>query len=100
MGVTFREIVVTLGYEQLLVSVASIAAGFVIGGMASDLFVPMFRTMYDAADQVPPFVVRGDAGDYIKLYVIIGLMLLIGFAVLGGIIRRININKALKLGED
>lgn len=100
MGVTFREIVGTLGYEQLLVSVASIAAGFVIGGMASDLFVPMFRTMYDAADQVPPFVVRGDAGDYIKLYVIIGLMLLIGFAVLGGIIRRININKALKLGED
>lgn len=100
MGVTFREIVGTLGYEQLFVSVASIAAGFVIGGMASDLFVPMFRTMYDAANQVPPFIVRGDAGDYIKMYVIIAIMLLGGFAVLGGIIGRININKALKLGED
>lgn len=100
MGVTFREIIATLGYEQILVSLASIAAGFVIGGIASDIFVPLFRTMYDAANQVPPFIVRGDGGDYIKMYVLIAIMLLGGFAVLGGIIRRININKALKLGED
>ena len=100
MGVTFREIIATLGYEQLLVSVASIAAGFVVGGMASDLFVPLFRTMYDATNQTPPFIVNGDGGDYIKMYIIIGFMLLGGFTVLGGIIRRININKALKLGED
>ena len=100
MGVTFKEIIATLGYEQLLVSVASIAAGFVIGGIASDLFVPMFRTMYNAADQIPPFIVQGEGSDYIKMYVIIALMLLVGFTVLGGIIRHININKALKLGED
>ncbi len=100
MGVTFREIIATLGWEQLLVSLVSIASGFVIGGIASDLFVPMFRTMYDAADQIPPFIVRGDPGDYIKMYVIIAIMLVGGFAVLGGIIKRININKALKLGED
>ena len=100
MGVTFREIIATLGWEQLLVSLVSIASGFVIGGITSDLFVPMFRTMYDAADQIPPFIVHGDPGDYIKMYVIIAIMLVGGFAVLGGIIRRININKALKLGED
>ena len=100
MGVTFKEIIATLGYEQLLVSVASIASGIVIGGIASDLFVPMFRTMYNAADQIPPFIVQGEGGDYIKIYVIIALMLLCGFTVLGSIIRRININKALKLGED
>lgn len=100
MGVTFREVISTLGWEQLLVSLVSTAMGFVIGGTASDLFVPMFRTMYNAADQVPPFRVQGDPGDYIKLYVIIAVMLIGGFLVLGGIIRRININKALKLGED
>ncbi|MFR0872875.1 MAG: ABC transporter permease [Oscillospiraceae bacterium] len=63
MGVTFREVISTLGWEQLLVSLVSIAMGFVIGGIASDMFVPMFRTMYDAADQVPPFRVQGDPGD-------------------------------------
>jgi len=45
-------------------------------------------------------IVQGEGGDYIKMYVIIALMLLGGFTILGGIIRRININKALKLGED
>ncbi|MBQ9947943.1 MAG: ABC transporter permease [Oscillospiraceae bacterium] len=100
MGVTFGEIIGTLGYEQLLVSVASIASGFVLGGIASDLFVPLFRTMYDANNQIPPFIVTGDGGDYIKMYVIIAIMLLGGFTILGGIIRKININKALKLGED
>ncbi len=100
MGVTFKEIIATLGYEQLLVSVASIAAGFVLSGIASDLFIPLFRTMYDASNQTPPFIVRGEGGDYIKMYVLIAIMLLGGFAILGGIIRKININKALKLGED
>ncbi len=100
MGVTFKEIIATLGYEQLLVSVASIAAGFVLGGIASDLFIPLFRTMYDANNQTPPFIVQGEGGDYIKMYVLIAIMLLGGFAILGGIIRKININKALKLGED
>ena len=38
--------------------------------------------------------------DYIKMYVLIAVMLLGGFAILGAIIRKININKALKLGED
>ncbi len=100
MGVTFKEIIATLGYEQLLVSVASIAAGFVLGGVASDIFIPLFRTMYDANNQIPPFIVRGDGGDYIKMYIIIAIMLVGGFSILGGIIKRININKALKLGED
>lgn len=100
MGVTFKEIIGTLGYEQLLVSVASIAAGFVLGGIASDIFIPLFRTMYDANNQTPPFIVQGEGGDYIKMYIIIAIMLVGGFTILGGIIKRININKALKLGED
>lgn len=100
MGVTFREVISMLGWEQLLVSLVSIAMGFVIGGIASDMFVPMFRTMYNAADQVPPFRVQGDPGDYIKMYVIIAVMLVGGFLVLGNLIKKININKALKLGED
>lgn len=100
MGVTFREIIGIIGYEQILVSGVSIAIAFVIGGMASDLFVPLFQMMYDVVDQIPPFYVSASASDYIKIYTIIVLMLGGGFAILGSIIKKININKALKLGED
>lgn len=100
MGVTYREVIATLAYEQLLVSGVSIIMAFIIGGIASDLFVPLFQTMYDVVDQIPPFRVAAMRSDYIKIYAIIVIMLGGGFAVLGNIIRKININKALKLGED
>ena len=100
MGITFREIIGMIGYEQILVSGVSIAMAFVIGGIASDIFVPLLRSMYSPADQVPPFIVAASQSDYIKIYVIIVLMIGGGFAVLGRLIRKININKALKLGED
>ena len=100
MGVTFREIIGMIGYEQILVSGVSIAMAFVIGGIASDMFVPLFRSMYNPADQVPPFLVAAAQSDYIKLYLLIVVMLGGGFAILGALIKKININKALKLGED
>ena len=100
MGVTFKEIIGMIGYEQLLVSGVSIAMSFIIGGVVSDLFVPLFRSMYSPADRVPPFYVAAAQSDYIKIYVIIVLMLGGGFAILGRLIKKINVNKALKLGED
>lgn len=100
MGVTFKEIIGIIGYEQLLVSGVSIAMAFVIGGICSDLFVPLFQNMYDVIEQIPPFRVSALGSDYIKIYAIIVIMLGGGFAVLGRIIKKINVNKALKLGED
>lgn len=100
MGVTFKEIIGIIGYEQLLVSGVSIAMAFVIGGVVSDMFVPLFRSMYNPAEQVPPFLVCASQSDFIKIYAIIVIMLGGGFAILGGLIKKININKALKLGED
>ncbi|MCH5201086.1 MAG: FtsX-like permease family protein [Oscillospiraceae bacterium] len=100
MGMTMREIITMLGYEQILVSGVSIAMAFIIGGITSDIFVPVFQSMYALSDQIPPFIVSASAGDYIKIYVLIAIMLVGGFMILGGIIRKININKALKLGED
>ncbi len=100
MGVTFREIIGIIGYEQILVSGVSIAMSFIIGGITSDLFVPLFRSMYNPIDQVPPFRVAALQSDYVKIYVIIVLMLGGGFAILGSLIKKLDINKALKLGED
>lgn len=100
MGMSFREVIITLFHEQILVSGVSIAMAFIFGGIASDLYVPLFQTMYDLEEQIPPFVVKAEGADYIKIYVLIAVMLIGGFITLGRIIGKININKALKLGED
>lgn len=100
MGMKYREIIATIVYEQLLVSGVAIFCAIFIGGVTSDLFVPLFQSIFDASTQVPPFAVIPDRGDYLKLYAIIGMMLLSAFVVLGRLIGKINISKALKLGED
>ncbi len=100
MGMSFGEIISMIVYEQVLVSGVSIFLSIIIGGIASDLFVPLFQVLYNVTDQVPPFVVVSERGDYIKLYIIVLVMLLVGFAVIANLIKKININKALKLGED
>lgn len=100
MGMKFREIIAMIVYEQLLVSAAAIAVAFVIGHYAGELFIPLFESLYDSQDMVPSLAVIPSRSDYLKIYVIIGVMLLIGFGVLAKLISKINISKALKLGEE
>ena len=100
MGMSFREIISMIVYEQILVSGVSIFLSIIIGGIASDIFVPLFQVLYNVTDQVPPFRVVSQRSDYFKLYGIVLVMLLVGFIVIARLIKQININKALKLGED
>lgn len=100
MGMSFREIITLILYEQLLVSGVAIIIAFVIGYFASVLYIPLFESLYDASQMVPPLAVIPERGDYLKIYVVIGAMLLLGFVVLARLISKINISKALKLGEE
>ena len=100
MGMKYREIISMIVYEQILVSGVAILAAIFIGGITSELFVPLFQSVLDVSSRVPEFAVIPQRGDYIKLYTVIAVMLLVGFLVLGRLIGRINISKALKLGED
>ena len=100
MGMKYREIIAMIVYEQLLVSGVAILAAIFIGGITSELFVPLFQSVLDVSSRVPEFVVIPQRDDYLKLYTVIAVMLLVGFLVLGRLIGRINISKALKLGED
>lgn len=100
MGMSYKEIIAMIIYEQLLVSGVAVICSIVIGGIASDLFVPLFRAMFTAQSKMLPFTVTALRSDYIKIYILILLMLGVGFAVLGRIISKIKISQALKLGED
>ena len=100
MGMKYREIIAMIVYEQILVSGVAILAAIFIGGITSELFVPLFQSVLDVSSRVPEFVVIPQRSDYLKLYAVIAAMLLVGFLVLGRLIGRINISTALKLGED
>lgn len=100
MGLSVRKIMGLLAWEQLLISGTAIFIGVMIGGLTSDLFVPLLQMVYSVADQVPPFRVTASRQDYAKIYAVVASMLVVGIGILSWIISKIKIHQAIKLGED
>lgn len=100
MGMTRREVIQMLINEQIFSSGVSIIIGTVIGLLASKLFVPLVQIFYASTDQAIPLEVVNRPLDMIRLFSIIGIVIVVCMVVLGKLISKINISQALKLGED
>ena len=86
--------------EQIFISGGAILAGVISGILSAQLYVPLIQVGYSASSRVIPLEIISEAGDYIRLGVVIGLMLILCMGVLGVLISKIRISQALKLGED
>ncbi len=100
MGMTKKEIIQMLINEQIFSSGVSILIGAGLGVLASRLFVPLVQIFYAATDQAVPLQVVFETVDMIRLFSVIGIVIVICMFVLGKLISKINISQALKLGED
>jgi len=100
MGMTMREVFTMLINEQIFITGVSIGAGILVGTLTSKLFVPLIQIAYSSADQVIPLEIISVSSDYLRLFAVIGAVILICMAILGGLISKIKISQALKLGED
>lgn len=100
MGIPFPQVVGMLASEQALTSGAAIIIGVYIGNLTSDLYVPLFEMSFSASEQVPPFQIVRELGDYVQLYGIVGFTLGIGLSILVYRLSRTRIAQALKLGEE
>ncbi len=86
--------------EQIFSGVFSVLAGIGIGRLTSVMFVPMLQQAYAAADQVLPLHLVTEASDMARLYWVIAGVMLTCLAVLILLIFKLNVAKALKLGEE
>lgn len=100
MGMTKREIIQMLINEQIFSSGLSILIGAGLGILSSKLFVPLVQIFYASTDQAVPLQVQYNALDMVRLFCVIGIVIIVCMIVLGKLISRINISQALKLGED
>ena len=79
MGMSLGKVLGIIVSEQIMISVVSIAVGIILGGITSELFVPMMQMVYAASQQVPPFEVVMQRSDYYKIYAVIGAILAVVF---------------------
>ena len=89
-----------LVFEHLLISGTAILIGIGIGRISSALFVPLIQLVYASTEQVPPFSIATIPRDMIQIYIIGGLMIVIGIALFRFMVSRLNVHQALKLGEE
>jgi len=100
IGLSLRQLIGMLALEQLLTSGVAIMIGVIVGNAASRLFVPNFQIAFNPSSLVPPFKVMFEAIDFVRLYSIVCIMLIIGLGILSYMLSRIRVHQALKLGED
>ena len=100
MGMSMRNILALLFNEQIFVTLTALIIGVVIGEVSSGLFIPFIKISYTPAEQVIPLLMVMEVRDYVSLYSVLGVMVLISMIILGGYISKIKIDQALKLGED
>jgi len=100
MGIPMPKLIGILVSEQILTSGFACLLGIIVGGVTSQLYVPLFKLSLNIRDLMPPFMVVSDASDEAKIYIFSAVMLILGSAILIGFLRKIKIHQAIKLGED
>jgi len=100
MGMTMREVFTMLINEQVFISGVSIAVGALVGHLTSQLYMPLIQLAYAASDNALPLELISHSTDTIRLFAVIGMVMLVCMVILGVLISRMKIAQALKLGED
>ena len=100
MGLSMGEVITMLTVEQVLISGSAIVIGVAVGALVTYLYLPLIQIAYSAADQVLPLELVTNTGDFVRLFAVIGLMVICCMVILAWLISKIRIAQALKLGED
>ncbi len=95
-----QEVVRMLVTEQIFSGLFSVFAGIGIGRLTSAMFVPMLQASYATSKQVLPMKLITRASDLYRLYGIIAAVMLSCVFILIFLLFRMNVTKALKLGEE
>lgn len=86
--------------EQIFSGVLAIFGGIGIGHLSSQMFVPILQTAYAASNQVLPMELITRQSDMMRLYGVVAGVMALCLVVLIIIVFRMNVAKALKLGEE
>ena len=100
IGLSRRRVVGMVGWEQLLMALSAVVAGVVLGSVAGRIYVPAMQVVATAAERVPPMRVVAQRNDFIRLYTIAAVTIAAGALVVRGLIGRLRIHQAIKLGQE
>lgn len=99
-GMTLRQLFGLLVFEQIYLVFLGAGVGTALGVFAGDLFIPFFQASTGFQRAVPPFIVDTAWQSILRIYVVLGFMLVAGLAGTATLIARMKLYRTIKLGED
>ncbi len=100
MGLSRRRVVAMVAWEQFVAALSAVVAGVVLGAVAGRIYVPTMQVVASAAERVPPLRVVAVPGDFLRLYAIAAAALTAGALVVSGLVGRLRIHQAIRLGQE
>ncbi|HMN28277.1 MAG TPA: FtsX-like permease family protein, partial [Caldilineaceae bacterium] len=99
IGLAPGQLALSLGSEQIIITLVAVSAGVYLGLLASYLFIPFLQIGYSEGELVPPFVVAIAWDDVARLVAALLIAMLLTTAGIVGLLLRLQTFKAVKLGE-
>ena len=99
MGFSGRQIVGVVGFEQLFVIVAGVAAGTALGFPLGRLMIGALALTEDGSDVVPPLLSQVSWETVLSVYGLLALVFIATVAALARLYSRLALHRALRIGE-
>ncbi len=99
IGLPVEQMVLLLASELVFLILAVLIAGTAWGVWISKLFIPYLQMGNTPAALIPPYLVAIGWSTIVRIYLLLGLLFLVTLALLAGLLWRMRIFEAVKLGE-
>ena len=98
LGLSAAGLLAVIFFEQIFLIVVGVATGTLLGAVAGHIYLPFFHIGHE--QQVPPFVIATPWDAMERLYVALAFVMLIGAGSTAWLVRRMQLSRAIRLGEQ
>jgi putative ABC transport system permease protein len=99
IGLSSGQMTVFLACELAFLIILGLGAGTYLGALISNLFIPYLQIGNDIQSMTPPFQVEIAWPAISRIYALFIVLFLVALSVLVGLLMRMKIFQAIKLGE-
>lgn len=99
IGLSAQQMTLLLASELAFLIITALVVGTALGAWMSKLFIPYLQVGNTLAARIPPYLVTIGWDSIVRIYILLGVLFVVTLALLAGLLLRMRINQAVKLGE-
>lgn len=99
VGLATSQMLSLLAFELASLIFIGLGLGTLLGMLVSQQFIPFLQLGGEEFSLVPPYLVEIAWPSVVQIYILFSLLFLVALIVLGGLLLRMKIFQAVKLGE-